>query len=258
MKVGQLNLKISLITATRNSLDTIHDSIRSVATQKYGNIELIWIDGASTDGTREFLASKYLPEKGKFLSEPDKGIYDALNKGILISTGDIIGFMHADDFFADEDTLSYIAESFSDPLVMGVYGDLMYVESKATSVSVRNWKAGKFEKRKLSFGWMPPHPTLYLRREIFDQIGSFNTEYKISADYDFMLRLFNSLTGKITYIPKTFVKMRVGGASNKSIINIIIKSYEDLIIIKANKIGGVGVLLCKNLRKINQFWNLSN
>ncbi|MCF7821237.1 MAG: glycosyltransferase [Mariprofundaceae bacterium] len=247
-------MKISVITAVYNARDTIGDAIDSVLGQSHPDVELIVIDGASTDGTCELLES-YRDRLACFVSEPDRGIYDALNKGIAHASGEIVGFLHADDLFADEHALSKVAEQFSDASVDAVYGDLVYVNKAEPDRVIRYWKAGEFSSGKLKSGWMPPHPTLYVRRSIYEQLGSFDTSYHIAADYDFMLRVLGSEQFKCSYIPEVLVKMRVGGASNRSLKNILRKSYEDYKALKRNHVGGFFALIWKNLSKLPQFFN---
>lgn len=248
-----MTIKISVITATWNCIETLPESLNSVANQSYENIETIWVDGGSTDGTKELLAHSYIPERGGYISEPDQGIYDALNKGIEMAKGDVIGFLHADDILANKNVLSKVAKIFENPSVDAVYGDLIYVDKYESSKIVRNWRCGKFSKRKLSRGWMPPHPTLYMRRSIFQKTGFFNLKYKIAADYDYILRVFSNQNLNSVYIPEILVSMRLGGASNSSIANILRKSKEDFQILRSNKIGNIVTLLLKNARKLHQF-----
>lgn len=187
------------------------------------------------------------------VSEPDQGIYDALNKGISKSRGDVIGFLHADDVFADEHVLTRVGEAFQNPAVQAVYGDLQYVRKGDVSKVIRHWKSGSFDARSLARGWMPPHPTLYVRRTVYEQLGGFDTRFRIAADYDFMLRLLTQPEIVTAYVPHVLVKMRVGGASNRSITNILRKSREDLQALRSNKVGGLTTLFWKNISKIGQF-----
>jgi glycosyltransferase len=231
--------------------------VASVAQQVYVDVEHLIIDGASTDGTVDLLldlqkADGY-SESFKLLSESDSGIYDALNKGLALSTGDVVGFLHADDFYADTHVLESIARAFDDPSICGVYGDLQYVTDDNNLEVVRNWKSSPFNKRQLSWGWMPPHPTLYVRKEWYKAIGGFDTRYRISADYFSILSLFSNPDFKTVYLPKVMVKMRVGGISNKSVKTIFKKSREDLIALQRSRVGGWGALFWKNLSKLGQF-----
>ncbi len=244
-------MKISIITACFNNQETIEDTLLSVKSQTYKNLEHIIIDGGSTDNTLSIV--KKFDHISKIVSEQDDGIYFALNKGIRESTGDVIGFLHSDDFFSDENVVEKIAETFENSSCDATYSDLDYVSFSNPQQIIRRWKSGFYNNKKLRSGWMPPHPTFYVKKEIFDKYKYFNTEYKISADYDLILRfLTNSV--KLLYIPEVLIKMRVGGVSNNKIMNILIKSTEDYRIIKRNNVGGVFTLFKKNFFKISQFW----
>jgi glycosyltransferase len=251
----QSNTKISIITATWNCAQTLPDCLISVAQQTYANREHIIIDGASIDGTIDVI-NQHIDNVSTFISAPDKGIYDALNKGIELATGDVIGFLHADDLYASDATLAKIAEAFTDPSVCGVYGDLEYVRQFDTSCVVRRWKSKPFTNTDISQGWMPAHPTFYARREWYSRIGGFDTSYDISADYLSILKLFSKPEFKTKYIQDTLVIMRLGGASNKSIKAIIKKTKEDWRALRScnlNIAHTLRAVLWKNLRKISQF-----
>ncbi len=244
-------MKISLITATYNSEKHIQGVVAAIATQTYKNIEWVVVDGASKDATVKVIKENYTGELN-ILSEPDKGIYDALNKGLSLATGDIIGFLHSDDFFESETVIERIAAQFQLTDCDGVYGDLRYVNAEDTKKIVRYWKSETFHQRLLKKGWMPAHPTLFLKKEVYQKHGNFDTSFKIAADYDFMLRILKDGTLKFEYTPEIITNMRVGGASN-TLGNIQQKMKEDLRALKKNQIGGVGVLAKKNLSKISQF-----
>lgn len=245
-------VKISLITAVRNKQDTIGDAVDSVLAQTWPNVEHIVIDGASRDGTLHVL-ERYLDHLAALVSEPDAGIYDALNKGIRIATGDVIGFLHSDDIFASERSLQRIGEQFADPAVDAVYGDLAYVRSRDPAHVVRMWRAGTFSRKKLAWGWMPPHPTFYARREVYLRLGAFDTRYRIAADYDCILRFLGEGRVATKYVPEILVNMRLGGASNRSMSNILLKTVEDYRALTHNKVGAFGALLWKNASKLPQF-----
>lgn len=244
-------MKISIITACLNNEKTIEDCLKSVSNQTYKNIEHIIIDGKSTDNTLEII--KTFNHISTTISETDSGIYYALNKGILLAQGDVIGFLHADDFLADDRTIERIAEKFQKKQNLeAVYGDLIYISSKQNQKKIRYWKSKEFSPQMIKRGWMPPHPTLYIKKEIYNNYGQFDTKYKISADYDLIVRFLKKKI-KIEYIPEIIVKMRIGGKSNKNFKNIIQKSKEDYQIIRENEIGNIITLLNKNLMKISQF-----
>jgi len=245
-------MKISVITAVYNAEDTIADAIESVLAQDYPDVELVVIDGASTDGTSALLES-YRDKINVFVSEPDSGIYDALNKGIKHASGDVVGFLHADDLFADSSVLSRVAKAFAADDVGAVYGDLVYVSKSEADKVIRYWQSGDYSENKLNHGWMPPHPTFYVRRSVYEQHGGFDTSFHIAADYDCMLRFLARARVRCAYIPHVLVKMRLGGASNRSLGNIVRKSAEDYRALKNNGVGGLWALAWKNLSKLPQF-----
>ena len=246
-------MKLSLITATYNSADIIMNAINSVRNQRIDNLEYIIIDGGSTDGTLEIIKEN-TDVISKWVSEPDKGIYDALNKGLRMASGDIVGFLHSDDNFANDLILRNIIDNFNKQTIDFLYGDLEYITSAEPCKILRYWKSGGFTQKKLRKGWMPPHPTVYFKRELLAKIGDFDTSYTISADYDWLVRCLTSSEIKVDYIPEVLIKMRTGGASNRSLKNIIKKSSEDYRIIRRNKIGGFNTLFYKNFGKISQFF----
>ena len=247
------SLKISVVTAVYNRRSTISDAIKSVQTQTYNAVEHVIQDGGSTDGTLAE-AQRMLTPNMKLESVPDEGIYDAVNKGLARATGDVIGLMHSDDFFASQTVLEDVAAAFQDPSIDGVYGDLDYVAEADTNKIIRRWRSGPYDQRNLAKGWMPPHPTLYLRRTVFDTWGTYDTTYQIAADYDAMLRYLAKGKIRLAYVPKVLVKMRMGGESNKSISRIIQKSREDYRALKANGIGGLSALTRKNMSKVKQYF----
>ena len=252
-------MKVSVITATFNRGHFIESCILSILRQSIEDIEILIIDGLSTDSTSEKL--KPLIDNNnniKFYSESDLGIYDALNKGIDKASGDIIGFLHSDDLFYNSEVLNEIINTIKNNNVDGIYGDLEYVEKINTNKVVRYWQSCVFSKKLLRKGWTPPHPTLFLKKEVYKKHGKFDLKFNISADYDFMLRVFTDKSLNIDYIPKVITRMRVGGISNKNIKNIILKTFEDFKAIRKNKIGSIGTLVRKNTSKIKQFFNKKN
>lgn len=200
------------------------------------------------------MLESYRSRLGVLVSERDKGIYDALNKGIKQATGDVVGFLHADDVFENSEVLARMAAAFQDPTVDAVYGDLVYVRQDDTSQVIRYWKSGLYDQAALSRGWMPPHPTFYVRRSVYERLGGFDTRYRIAADYDTVLRFLAVRKIRAAYIPEVLVRMRTGGISNRSLKTIIRKSREDIEVLRRNKVGGVLTLLRKNLGKVSQFW----
>jgi glycosyltransferase len=245
-------MKLSVITASLNSGRTIADAIRSVAAQTHPDVEHIVVDGGSTDGTMEIVDS-FGARIARRVSEPDRGIYDALNKGIRMATGDVVGFLHSDDLYAREDVLETVAAAFRNDWIDSVYGDLQYVRRDDTSRVLRHWKAGDFSRFQLRVGWMPPHPALFVRRAVYERYGAFDTAFRISADYDVMLRFLGTYGISTRYLPAVLVLMRVGGASNRNLGNIVRKSLEDYRVIRKNRLGGAFTLMLKNLRKVRQF-----
>jgi glycosyltransferase len=243
-------MKISIITVAFNSAATIGDTLRSVSTQDHPDIEHIVIDGNSQDATLQVISLSG-SHVAHVVSEPDHGIYDAMNKGLGLATGELVGFLNADDTFAHSRVLSSIANAAQrHPEAHAVYGDLVYVRDDRT---LRTWRSGAFSRARLAYGWMPPHPTFYLRRTRLADLGFFNDSLRIAADYDFMLRCLSRPQAQAAYVPDVLVKMRVGGASNRSLKAMVRKSSEDLQVLRDNKVGGVLTLLCKNLRKLPQF-----
>jgi glycosyltransferase len=245
-------MKISIITSVYNNKETIKDAINSVLNQTYKNIEYIIVDGESSDSTVEVVQS-YGDRITTFVSESDKGIYDGLNKGVSLATGDVICFLHSDDLYASNDIVQKVVDEFErDRSIDGVYGDLVYISKSDLDKVLRFWKSKDFDMKALRWGWMPAHPTLFLKKEVYNRFGEFDLDFNISGDYDFMLRILKNGI-KVKYLPEVLYKMRVGGESNKSIKNIILKSKEDLKALMKNNIGGIGTLIIKNLSKIKQF-----
>jgi len=248
-------LKVSIITATYNSAKYIASSLNSIFNQDYKDIECIIIDGDSKDQTKSIIKTYQRKNLNiTLVSEADNGIYDALNKGIKLATGDLIGFVHSDDNLASPHIISELVLEIKEKQAFGVYGDLQYVSQLDTSKLIRDWKSCVFSKSLLKKGWMPPHPTLFLKKEVYQKHGNFNQNYKISADYDFMLRVLKDKTLRFVYLPKVIIKMRVGGASNKDLKNIIQKTKEDYKAITSNKIGNLVTLFLKNYSKFKQFF----
>nr|WP_321451626.1 glycosyltransferase family 2 protein [uncultured Carboxylicivirga sp.] len=247
-------MQISIITVTFNSSDTLKTTIDSIRNQTaVHNIEYIVIDGKSSDNTVDIIKNNCDLIK-KWISEPDNGIYDAMNKGLKMASGEWVGYLHADDILASNTIIEEIINTISSNNINTLYGNLNYVQENNIDKTVRHWKSQSFQPKLLKNGWMPPHPTLYVKRDLFLQLGGFNTRYKIAADYDFILRLFSNTNTKSFFLDQLIVKMRMGGASNKSIANIIQKSKEDYQALKRNNIGGFYSLFVKNFSKISQFF----
>ncbi|MGD6735107.1 glycosyltransferase family 2 protein, partial [Photobacterium leiognathi subsp. mandapamensis] len=245
-------VKVSIITATYNSEKTILDTLKSLEQQTYDDIEYIIIDGASKDNTLDVIKSN-CSRVSNVISEPDKGIYDALNKGINAATGDVIGFLHSDDLFAYPDAVKDIVNTFVENNSDAIYADLQYVNKDDINSVVRYWKSGDYKLDKINKGWMPPHPTFYMKRSCYQKFGLFDLSFKISADYDSILRYLYLNKVSMSYLPKVTIKMRVGGASNRDLKNIILKTKEDIRALKNSNVSWVSALLIKNFSKLPQF-----
>jgi glycosyltransferase len=249
-------MTISVITATYNSAATVRDTLISIRQQDHPAIEHIIVDGRSTDGTLEIVAG--FPHIAKIISEKDNGIYDAMNKGIGMATGEVIGILNSDDVYIDSTVLSTVAKAFTDPDVMTVYADLQYVDPGDLDKVQRTWITGRFRKNSFYYGWMPPHPTFFVRREVYERIGLFNTDLRSAADYELMLRVLLKYDIPTHYIPRVIVKMRAGGVSNASIRNRIRANREDRLAWKLNGLKPYFfTLYLKPLRKITQFININ-
>ncbi len=246
-------MRLTLITVTYNNVNTIEQTINSVRDQKFENLEYLVIDGGSTDETLKLIKQNQ-DLVTNWISEPDKGMYYAMNKGIEMASGDIIGFLHADDKFNYPSVLKNVYDLFIGEKADFVYGDLQYVSKNNNERVVRDWKSGEFNIKKLKKGWMPPHTTVYFKKILSDEYGSFNTAYQIAADYEWMLRVLKNPGLHISYLPKILVQMKLGGVSNRSINNIILKTKEDYKAIKLHLNSGLYTLFLKNIRKIGQFF----
>ncbi len=218
-------MKVSVITVCLNSVKTIEETLRSVQSQNHTDIEHIVIDGGSVDGTVEILKA-YKDSIYKFISEPDEGIYDAMNKGIKLATGDMVGFLNSGDFYADKNVIGRIVEVTKVNNVDCCYGDLEYVAKNNPSKTVRRWKSQPYQSELFKKGWHPPHPTFFAKKIIFDKYGGFDVNYDIGADYELMLRFLEKHHINSCYIPSVLVKMRTGGKSNKNLWQIIKANME--------------------------------
>lgn len=215
---------ISLITVSYNAASTLEDAIRSVLDQTYGNVEYIIVDGGSRDGTLKILW-KYDGQVEHWLSEPDTGIYDAMNKGIALASGDVVGFLNADDLFADETVLEQVAGAFRDDKIDACFADLVYVSRDNRKVW-RYWKSRPFSPGDFAAGWCPAHPTFYVRKSVLDRYGSFDKSFKLAADVELMMRLLERDRIRTAYFPRVWVRMRVGGQTNQSWKNILVQNKE--------------------------------
>ncbi len=218
-------MKISLLTVSYNSAETIRDTIHSVQSQDYENIEYIIVDGNSTDGTVEII-KEHEKVVAKWISEPDKGIYEAMNKAIKMATGEVVGILNSDDFYSSTTIVSQIAAAFEDQSVDAVFGDLVFVDPNNLNKVVRTYSSAKWRPEKFAKGFMPAHPTFYVRRKFYDQIGLFKTDYKIAADYELLIRFLYVHRLKYKYLPLNMVTMRRGGVSSNGIRSNIILNNE--------------------------------
>lgn len=238
-------MKITVITVVKNRLDTIKRSIDSVSSQTHTDIEHIIVDGSSSDGTLEWLKAN-LSEKAILISEPDSGLYDAINKGLRVASGDVIGFLHSDDCFASNDTLSIIGSHFTNSNILGIYGDVKYFSRRSPEVITRYYSSKKFTPKLLCWGWMPAHPTLFLRDTVYAEYGLYKTTYKIAADFEFICRIFAKEKLNIKYIPSVFVMMQEGGASDGGFSKKVTLNYE---VLRACRENGLKTNIFKILSK---------
>lgn len=236
---------ISIITVSYNSEKTIERTLRSVASQTYAPVEHIVIDGASTDATRDII-ERNRQGLAHFESTPDRGMYDAINKGLRLARGEIIGLMHSDDLFAHDAVLAEIAAQFADTEVDGIYGDAVFFSPTASHKTVRWYSSANFSPARLAWGWMPAHPTLYLRKQVYAELGEFKTDYAIAADYDFVCRLFLRKHFRMLYVPKVLVKMQSGGISTRGWKTKIQLNRE---VVRACRENGISTNLLKVLTK---------
>lgn len=252
---GSRTVKISVITVCLNSRNTIRDTIRSVLSQTAVDVEYILIDGGSRDGTLEII-EEYRDRIDFLVSEPDAGIYHAMNKGLSLAAGDVVGFLNSDDFYPGEHVLSTIVERFEVDAIDCCYGDLCYVSPKRVDSVVRFWKSSPFRPEAFRLGWAPPHPTFFVRREVYERHGGFDTRYRIAADVELMMRFLEVSGIAAAYVPIPMVHMRLGGETNKSIRNVVRQNRE---IIHALRKHGLGVSIPRYLRgkiisRVRQFF----
>ncbi|TAE32533.1 MAG: glycosyltransferase [Cytophagales bacterium] len=245
-------MKVSIITVVYNGHDTIRDCIESVLTQTHPNLEYIVIDGASTDGTADLVRS-YGDRVSRFVSEPDKGLYDAMNKGIALATGEVIGFLNADDLYRHRDVVKHIVEKIDQTGADGVYSDMIYVDRTDLSKIKRYWRAGNYGHGDFLWGWMPGHLSFFARREVYQKYGTFRLDLRSAADYELLLRFIHKHRIKLAYLNETTIVMREGGVSNANLSNRMRANGEDR---KAWELNGLKphffTLTLKPLRKLVQ------
>jgi len=245
-------LKVSVITISYNSAETIEETIISVINQDYGNIEYNIIDGGSKDNTLEII-NKYKSSISNIISEKDNGIYDAMNKGVKISTGDIIGILNSDDIYKDMNVISDIVSNIKEK--DAIYADLVYVDRLNINKVNRYWRSGKYKKSAFLYGWMPPHPTFFVKRNCYKKYGLYNTTLKSASDYELMLRFIHIHKISITYLPRVITKMRTGGVSNITFVNRYKANREDKIAWQINNLKPYFfTFILKPLRKLKQYY----
>ncbi|WP_406844023.1 glycosyltransferase family 2 protein [Flavobacterium soyae] len=245
-------MRITIITVCYNRKATIEKAIQSVLAQNYHDIEYIIIDGSSTDGTQEIIES-YRDRISKYISEPDKGMYDAINKGLQLATGDVIGLMHSDDEFFDKKAVTRIAARFDyEPNIDGVYGDGIYVSNDKEERLVRDRIGGVFSLKRVKKGWLPLHPTVYLKKAVIDKHGLYNLDFKIASDTEFLLRYLYKHKINMSYIDAYIVKMRMGGMST-SLKRAFEVLYEDYKIYKFYGLAAILVVFLKKSIALRQY-----
>lgn len=246
------NSSVTIITATCNSAETIADTLASVSSQDHPAIEHLIIDGKSKDDTLGVVSR--FPHVARIVSEKDQGIYDAMNKGIRMASGEIIAILNSDDFYASPDIVSTVARKFEETGCDAVYGDLIYVDKDDTGKVIRRWRSGQYTENAFKWGWMPPHPTLFVRRSVYEKYGLFNLDLGTASDYELMLRLIHKYRIRLAYIPEVMVKMRAGGASNDGVLSRIRANKADRKAWQVNSMTPYWfTLYLKPLRKIPQF-----
>jgi glycosyltransferase involved in cell wall biosynthesis len=248
-------MNISIITITYNSASVIEHCLKSIANQSYKDIEQIIVDGASSDGTVDIL-NQYAKNISVLISEPDKGIYHAMNKGLSVAKGDIIGILNSDDFYNNNEVLSNVIKVFEeDSSLDACYADLLYVGRTDISHIVRYWKSNQFCPGSFSKGWCIPHPTLFVRRSVYEKYSNFNLNYQIAADVDLTMRFFEVRKIRIRYVPEIWVNMRVGGISNKNLKNIFIQNLEILRALKSYglQVNFISFFINKLYLRVKQF-----
>lgn len=239
-------MKVSVITVCFNSARTIRDTIESVCAQDYPDIEYIIVDGGSTDGTLEII-SEYSDSVSILITEPDRGIYDAMNKGIQVATGDVVATLNSDDFYADKSSVKKLIGHLEKSGTETVFADLVYIDPNDSEKIVRYYKSSHFTPEKLRYGWMPAHPTFLAKRSLFDTWGLYSLDYKIASDFEMMVRLFYVAKLSYAYLPEVVVKMRVGGISTGGLRNSWILNKE---IVRACQLNGIDTTLPRILMKI--------
>ncbi len=247
-------MKVTIITVTFNSAKFLRDCIDSVVNQSYQNIEHILIDAASTDGTIDII-KEYEHKIARWVTEKDNGMYDAINKGMNMATGDVIGILNSDDMLASKDVIDSIVKCFEENKVDSLYGDLVYVDQQNTKKVIRYWKGFSYKRYRFTYGWMPAHPTFYFRRDLLHELGGYESHYFTAADYEFMARYLYRYRISSIYLPMLIVKMRVGGQSNRNISSRLRANRRDYLAMKINNIPFPHIAsILKPLIKLRQYY----
>jgi glycosyltransferase len=247
-------MKVTIITVTYNSARYLQQCIDSVVRQSYPDIEHIVIDGQSTDGTLDIIKN-FDNHIAKWVSESDNGMYDAINKGMQMATGEIIGILNSDDMLASPDVIEKIVQCFIDRDVDSLYGDLVYIDKANTNKIIRYWKGMPYNRFRFHYGWMPAHPTFYFRRDLLKDLGGYESHYFTAADYEFMARYLFRYRISSTYLPVLIVKMRVGGQSNRNLLSRLRANRRDYLAMKVNDIPFPHLAsILKPLIKVRQFY----
>lgn len=238
-------MKISIITVAYNAVDTIESTLLSVAQQTFPDVEHVVIDGGSNDGTKDVISS-HGDRISRFVSEPDHGIYDAMNKGVALATGDVIGFLNADDSYASENVLARVAEIMERYQLDALFGDVAFYRPENPGRIVRRYSSAHFRPGRIAWGWMPAHPALFVKREIFQNAGPFRTDYRIAGDFEFVARVFGKQSLRFRYLPEVLVKMRMGGVSTGGWRNTLVLNRE---VLRACRENGIPTNMLKILSK---------
>ncbi len=249
-----MTCKVTVITPSKNSAATIEDTLKSVQLQTYGNIEHIVVDGGSNDGTDRLCSKDRFP-RVRFLRSKDRSMYDAINKGLAVSSGEIIAVLNSDDIYADTQVIADVVQAFELSGADGLYGDIVYVKHDDLGKIVRYWRASQGGRRDVQMGWMPPHTAFFIKKSIYDRFGGYDIRYRIASDYEMIVRLVHDEGIKTVYLPRLCTKMRVGGMSNGNLSCMFRKSSEDLMVCRAHGLRyPVVTVALKNVRKIGQFF----
>lgn len=247
-------MKVTIITVTYNAAKFLRSCIDSVMSQNYSDIEHIVVDGGSTDGTVDIIRS-YEAHISQWISEKDRGMYDGINKGMKMATGDIIGILNSDDMLASPDVITEIVACFKQHRVDSLYGDLVYVDQMNTRKVIRYWKGFSYKRYRFTYGWMPAHPTFYFRRDLLEHLGGYESHYFTAADYEFMARYLYKYRISAVYLPRLIVKMRVGGQSNRNLMSRLRANRRDYLAMKRNQIPFPHVAsILKPLIKLKQYY----